>query len=94
MKIKSPVLRFVAGSAVLASAATALVSLLYGVGSLRESWYVQEYPSTYARYGYGFWTAVEQGFLAVVSALLAGAVLLLVFFASQWIGNRVFGPRK
>ena len=94
MAIKNSVLRFFAGLAALVLALSALLFLSYGVGTLRESWYAQEYPYLFAAHGYGFWTAVREGgtYLLGVACVAAGS--LLVLLTSRGVGDWLFGLKK
>ena len=94
MRIKNPVLRFIAGLAALVLALSALLPLSYGVGALRESWYAQEYPYLFAAHGYGFWTAVREGGVYLLGVACVAAGSLLVLWTSWGIGDWLFGLKK
>ncbi|MEX1068433.1 MAG: hypothetical protein WED08_01360 [Patescibacteria group bacterium] len=97
MKIKNPVLRFGAGLLAVALAITVLVFLLYGVGMLAEKGPCagdrSNIPCAYDWEGFGFWTAVLQGYGMAFAGVLAVWLLWFSFRIVRWAGNRFFGPK-
>ncbi len=91
MKIQNPILRFLAGFAVLTITPVALVFFLHFVGNLAKPW-LERWHLVYTAGGYNFVTSVLYGLTVLYILALIGIFFAVSFLAVRGTGNQFFRP--